>query len=70
MGFRHRPRRAHRNGFIADPQPLGDKASAPPPDPKLYATYDGSQGEPRSAALGTESGIVGKVKSALDPNKP
>lgn len=60
----------HQNGFIADPQPLGDKASAPPPDPLLYATYDGSQGKPRSAALGTEAGLMGKVKDALDPDKP
>lgn len=60
----------HQNGFLADPQPLGDKASAPPPDPQLYATYDGSRGKPRSAALGTEAGLVGKVKDALDPNKP
>ncbi|BDT99510.1 manganese catalase family protein [Nocardia sputorum] len=60
----------HQNGFLADPQPLGDKASAPPPDPQLYATYDGSRGKPRSAALGTEAGLVGKVKDALDPSKP
>lgn len=56
--------------FLADPVPLGDVASAPPPDPKLYATYDGSQGKPRSAAMGTEKGLVGKVKDALDPETP
>ncbi len=65
------PDGVHENGFLADPQPLGDKASAPPPpDPKLYATYDGSQGKPRSTALGTQAGLVGKVKDALDPDKP
>ncbi|HLS75693.1 MAG TPA: manganese catalase family protein, partial [Nocardia sp.] len=64
------PDGVHENRFLADPQPLGDKASAPPPDPKLFATYDGSLGKPRSAALGTEAGLIGKVKDALDPDKP
>ena len=56
--------------FLADPVPLGDVASAPPPDPKLYASYDGSQGKPRSAAMGTEKGLMGKMKDALDPETP
>jgi Mn-containing catalase len=60
----------HTNGFVADPRPLGDKASAPPPDPQLYATYDGSQGKPRSAAFGTEAGWVGKIKDTLSSAKP
>lgn len=64
------PDGVHTNRFLADPQPLGDKASAPPPDPKLYATYDGSRGEPASASIGTEKGVLGKVKDALDPDKP
>nr|WP_249354274.1 hypothetical protein [Rhodococcus sp. USK13] len=58
------------NRFLADPQPLGGKGGAPAPDPKLYATYDGSLGEPASSAMGTEKGLVGKVKEALDPDKP
>ena len=36
-----------------------------PPDPKLYATYDGKQGEPSGPALGTETGLAGKIKDAL-----
>ncbi len=56
-------------GFLADPQPLGDNASAPVPDPKLYSTYDGPKGDPRSAALGTEKGVMGKIKDALDPDE-
>jgi hypothetical protein len=38
-----------------DPEPLGGPGSAPAPDPKLYATYDGKQGEPSGPALGTET---------------
>ncbi|MFC8045517.1 manganese catalase family protein [Nocardia sp. NPDC057353] len=60
----------HTNRFLADPQPLGEKGSAPAPDPLLYATYDGSMGKPRSTALGTEGGLVGKIKDTLDPTKP
>ncbi|MGW4847130.1 hypothetical protein [Nocardia brasiliensis] len=48
----------------------GDKVAPPPPDPQLYVTYDGSMGEPRSAALGTEAGLLGKIKDTLDPDKP
>lgn len=61
---------AHTNRFLADPQPLGNRASAPPPDPKLYATYDGSRGDPASVSVGTEKGVFGRVKDALDPDKP
>lgn len=56
-------------GFFAGPQPLGGKVSAPAPDPKLYATYDGSKGDPASAAFGTEKGVIGKIKDALDPDE-
>ena len=38
-----------------DPEPLGGPGSAQAPDPKLYATYDGKQGEPSGPALGTET---------------
>ncbi|KQU39499.1 MULTISPECIES: manganese catalase family protein [unclassified Rhodococcus (in: high G+C Gram-positive bacteria)] len=58
----------HENRFLADPQPLGNKQSGPPPDPKLYATYDGGLGEPSNAALGTEKGVMGKIKETLDPD--
>jgi Mn-containing catalase len=35
----------HEFGYLMDPEPLGDAASPPPPDPALYATYDGSDGK-------------------------
>ncbi|WP_415973917.1 manganese catalase family protein [Rhodococcus sp. 077-4] len=63
------PDGVHQMGFYADPQPLGGKASAPAPDPKLYATYDGAKGDPAPAALGTEKGVMGKIKDALDPDE-
>lgn len=55
----------HEFSYLLDPQPLGGVASAPPPDPKLYATYDGSMGEPASPAFGTEAGPLGKLKDKL-----
>jgi Mn-containing catalase len=59
----------HTNQFLADPQPLGDLQSGPPPDPKLYVTYDGAMGDARTPAFGTEKGLVGKLKDAVDPDK-
>lgn len=70
LGARHRPRRHDTHVVPRRPRPAGRCGGAPPPDPKLYATYDGSQGKPRSAAMGTEKGLVGKVKDALDPETP
>ena len=55
----------HEFGYLLDPEPLGGPGSAPAPDPKLYATYDGKQGEPSGPALGTEAGLAGKIKDAL-----
>ncbi|MCO5967175.1 manganese catalase family protein [Actinoallomurus soli] len=55
----------HEFTYLTDPEPLGDVASAPPPDPLLYVTYDGSQGEPKGPALGTETGPMGKLKEKL-----
>ena len=55
----------HEFGYLVDPQPLGDVASAPAPDPLLYATYDGALGEPSGPALGTETGLAGKIKDVL-----
>jgi Mn-containing catalase len=46
---------------------IRSSASAPPPDPKLYTTYDGSMGDPKDPALGTEAGPMGKLKSKLTP---
>jgi Mn-containing catalase len=55
----------HEFGYLADPQALGDVASVPAPDPLLYATYDGAMGEPSGPAMGTETGIAGKIKDVL-----
>jgi Mn-containing catalase len=35
------------------------------PNPLLYATYDGAMGEPGGPAMGTESGLTGKIKDVL-----
>jgi Mn-containing catalase len=55
----------HEFSYLMDPQALGDVGSPPPPDPLLYATYDGSMGEPKGPALGTEAGPMGKLKDKL-----
>jgi Mn-containing catalase len=57
--------------YLAQPRPLTDDTpQAPPPDPKLFATYDGSLGAPKpgTAAGGMVRGaenVVSKVKDAL-----
>ncbi|MFD8497457.1 manganese catalase family protein [Amycolatopsis sp. NPDC059657] len=56
----------HTMDFLADPAPLGGPGTPPPPDPLLYATYDGKLGEPRKPELGTETGVIGKIKKAID----
>lgn len=48
-----------------NPEPLGGQASAPAPDPKLYATYNGAMSEPSGPAMGTEAGLAGKIKDKL-----
>jgi hypothetical protein len=49
-----------------DPEPLGGPGSAPAPDPKLYATYDGKQGEPSGPARPRHRNWSGrKIKDAL-----
>lgn len=55
------PDGTHQMGFLEDPQPLGGPAEAPAPDAKLYATYDGSKGQPRDPELGRK-GVMGKLK--------
>jgi Mn-containing catalase len=55
----------HEFSYLLDPRPLGGVAMPPPPDPKLYVTYDGSMGEPSGPALGTEAGPLGKLKDKL-----
>ena len=46
----------HEFGYLMNPEPLGEAASVPPPDPALYATYDGSMGEPKVPVMETEAG--------------
>jgi Mn-containing catalase len=47
--------------FLAQPDPLSDdQAILPPPDPKLFATYDGSRGP------GTPGDAVGAVKQGVE----
>jgi Mn-containing catalase len=55
----------HEFGYLPNPDPLGDVGSAPAPDPKLYATYVGSMGDPSGPAMGTEIGLAGKIKDKL-----
>jgi Mn-containing catalase len=55
----------HEFGYLTDPEPLGDVASVPAPDPALYATYEGAMGKPSGPALGTETGLAGKIKDKL-----
>jgi Mn-containing catalase len=59
------PDEQHEFGYLADPEPLGDVGSVPAPDPKLYATYDGSMGQPSGPAMGTEADLAGKIKDKL-----
>jgi Mn-containing catalase len=59
------PDGTHEFGYLLDPEPLGEAGSVPPPDPKLFATYDGSMGKPKGPKLGTETGPVGKLKDKL-----
>ncbi|MEJ2863578.1 manganese catalase family protein [Actinomycetospora flava] len=48
------PDGAHEFTYLNNPDPLGDIADAPAPDPMLYATYNTSH-----------DGIIGKVKDKL-----
>jgi Mn-containing catalase len=43
-----------------------DDALLPPPDPNLFATYDGSLGAGETGEPSPTQGLVGKVKKALD----
>ncbi|WP_305784434.1 manganese catalase family protein [Symbioplanes lichenis] len=58
--------------YVPDAQPLtDDKPLGPAPDPKLYVTYDGSQGpgKPGTGAGAHAQGmanVVNKIKGALD----
>ena len=58
--------------YVPDAQPLtDDKPLGPAPDPKLFATYDGSmcKGKPGTGAAAHAQGVahvVNKIKEALD----
>jgi Mn-containing catalase len=52
-------------GYLPDPEPLGGIGSAPAPDPKLYATYNGAMGQPASAAPASGTGLAEKIKDKL-----
>ncbi|PDP89551.1 catalase [Glycomyces fuscus] len=70
-GWSHRPAPdgRHELRYLDQPQPLGGPASAPPPDPALYATYDGHGGEgsAKGASKATKSeGFVDKLKDTLE----
>jgi Mn-containing catalase len=43
-----------------------DDGTLPPPDPKLFATYDGSLGKGKTGEPTTGEGIAGKVKKAFE----
>jgi Mn-containing catalase len=51
--------------YLENPEALGDKASPPPPDPELFATYDGSMGDPKGPVAGKERGPAGKLRDKL-----
>jgi Mn-containing catalase len=43
-----------------------DDGTPPPPDPSLYATYDGSLGTPETGQPSATQSVMSKVKKALD----
>jgi Mn-containing catalase len=43
-----------------------DDGLLPPPDPNLFATYDGSLGKGETGEPSPTQGVVGKIKKALD----
>ncbi|MTE17771.1 catalase [Streptomyces sp. TRM43335] len=59
----------HEFSVLADARPLGDEASPPPPDPALFSTYDGGMGQPRGPALGTETGLRGKLRDTFSSDE-
>jgi Mn-containing catalase len=59
------PDGTHEFGYLPDPEPLGGTGSAPAPDPKLFATYNGAMGKPAGPAVGTETGLAGKIEDKL-----
>ncbi|MCA2213216.1 manganese catalase family protein [Jidongwangia harbinensis] len=58
--------------YVPDAQPLtDDRPLGPAPDPKLYATYDGSMGKGKPGTGGAAhaqgvANVVNKIKGALD----
>ncbi|MEU0492450.1 manganese catalase family protein [Nocardiopsis sp. NPDC006139] len=59
----------HELRYLDRPDPLGGPASAPPPDPKLYATFaePGGEGSEKGASGATgREGLTDKIKKALE----
>ncbi|WP_024874439.1 manganese catalase family protein [Saccharomonospora piscinae] len=56
------PDGSHSMGIVTEPRPLGGPAEAPAPDPKLFASYDGSKGAPADPKLTGGKGMVGRLK--------
>ncbi|MFF5986021.1 manganese catalase family protein [Prauserella flavalba] len=51
----------HEMGIVEQPEPLGGPGTTPPPDPELFATYDGSE-KPADPKLSGVKGMVGRLK--------
>ncbi|TDQ51559.1 manganese catalase family protein [Actinorugispora endophytica] len=58
----------HELRYLDNPEPLGGPASAPPPDPALYATSDGRPGEgsAKGAAAAPGTSMTDKIKKSLE----
>ena len=59
----------HELRYLDQPDPLGGPASAPPPDPELYASFNGQggQGSAKGASKATKrEGVMDKLKDTLE----
>ncbi|WP_127782312.1 manganese catalase family protein [Rhodococcus sp. X156] len=60
--------------YVVNPAPSADDGMLPPPDPKLFVTYDGNAGTPKTgdaagAHLQGAQNVVSKVKDKLTPDE-
>ena len=55
----------HEFGYLLDPEPLGDVGLGASPGPEAVRHLRRCMGEPSGPALGTETGLAGKIKDAL-----
>ena len=53
----------HEFGYLLDPEPNRGPDSAPAPDPKPYATYDGTQGDPSGPPLAPKPAWPEKLRT-------